>query len=274
MSYADLHIHTTASDGQHTPAQVVALARKAGVHVIAITDHDTLAGIAPAQQAASDTELTVVAGVECTVQHEDYGFHLLGYGMDTGDPDLHAHFEAYADARIERARAIVRKLRTTCHIEIGWADVEAHVPDAAVVARPHIAAALCSIGAVDTPNEAFERFIGNRAAAYVPLPHVSASQMVTWIQDAGGMTSIAHPGHWMPGAVLHQMVEAGLDAIECVHPSHDASLEAYYRNRVHRWGLSITGGSDFHGQRRAGASKIGEMGISRSAWERIAAVCT
>jgi predicted metal-dependent phosphoesterase TrpH len=98
--------------------------------------------------------------------------------------------------------------------------------------------------------------------------------MVDRIHEAGGITAIAHPGHWLPGRVLRGLIGAGLDALECVHPSHDASLEAYYRNRARANDLLVTGGSDFHGPLHATARGVGYTGLSRRAWERIAAVCT
>lgn len=273
MVYADMHAHTTASDGHLAPEALVEAACDAGLHVLAVTDHDTVSGVAAAQQAAAGTPLTVVVGVECTVHFDGYGFHLLGYGIDRDDPSLQSHFEGYKTARKKRAQAIVQKLQTTCGVDLTWDMVARQVPEE-VVARPHIALALREIGAVDTVQEAFEQYLGNDQPAYVSLPDVDAVAIMNQIQAAGGMASIAHPGHWLPGRVLRGMVDAGLDALECVHPSHDASLEAYYRNRAHAYDLMITGGSDFHGPLQAGARGIGHTGLSRKAWERIASACT
>lgn len=275
MVYADLHTHSTASDGHCAPRKLIREAEKAGLGVLALTDHDTVAGIAEAETAASDAALTFVTGVECTVHHREYSVHLLGYGFDPDDAALRAHFAAYAQARTERAQAIVEKLQTACQIDIAWPDVQRHVPTGnGVVARPHIAAALRDRNAVDTVGEAFTRYIGDGKPAYVPLPEVEAAWMIDRIHQAGGLTSVAHPGHWLPGRVLRGLIGAGLDAIECVHPSHNASLEAYYRNRARFNDLLVTGGSDFHGPLHATARSVGHNGLSRSDWERMAAACT
>lgn len=275
MVYADLHTHSTASDGHLTPRDLVREAESAGLGVLALTDHDTVAGVADAQEAAANASLTLIAGVECTVYHRDQGVHLLGYGFDPHDTALQAHFDAYADARTERAQAIVEKLRAVCGLTITWHDVQQRIPEGkGVVARPHIAGALQAVGAVEEIGEAFEAYIGDGKPAYVELPRVDAASMIARIHDAGGITAVAHPGHWMPGHVLRGLIDAGLDAIECVHPSHDASLEAYYRNRAQANDLMVTGGSDFHGPLHATARGVGHTGLSRRAWERIATACT
>ncbi|MES3630816.1 MAG: PHP domain-containing protein [Longimonas sp.] len=272
MIYADLHAHTTASDGRLAPDELVAAACDAGIEVLAVTDHDTVAGIEAAQKAAASTSLTVVAGVECTVHFKGHGLHLLGYGIDPNDAALRRHFDDYKTARRTRAQAIVQRLREKCGLSISWEDVTEQVPEE-IVARPHIAAALKQAGAVDTVNEAFERYLGDGGPGYVPLPTVDAVAVMHQIQAAGGVASIAHPGHWLPGTVLRGMIKAGLDALECVHPSHDASLEAYYRNRARSHELHVTGGSDFHGPLTEHRYP-GRIGLSRRAWERIASACT
>ena len=271
MVYADLHTHSTASDGHCTPRELVREAENTELGVLALTDHDTVAGIAEAQAAASDTALTLVTGVECTVHHHSHGLHLLGYGLDPNDEALARHFGNYATARIERAQAIVEKLHSECGLDITWGDVQRRVPEGdGVVARPHIAAALQHAGAVDSISDAFDTYLGDDRPAYVALPEVEAAWMIDRIHEAGGITALAHPGHWLPSRVLRGLVNAGLDAIECVHPSHDASLAAYYRNRARASDLLVTGGSDFHGPLHATARGIGHTGLSRRGWERIA----
>ncbi|MFO8233585.1 MAG: PHP domain-containing protein [Longimonas sp.] len=275
MVYADLHTHSTASDGHLAPRDLVREAKNAKLGVLALTDHDTVAGITEAQAAAAEVGLVFVPGVECTVHHKGHGIHLLGYGFDPTDAALTRHFDRYATARIERAQAIVEKLQSVCRLDITWADVQRHVPAGdGVVARPHIAAALQESGAVESVGTAFDAYLGDNKPAYVPLPEVEAAWMIDQIHEAGGITAVAHPGHWLPGRVLRGLIDAGLDALECVHPSHDASLEAYYRNRAHANSLHVTGGSDFHGPLHATARGVGHTGLSRRAWERMAAACT
>jgi predicted metal-dependent phosphoesterase TrpH len=275
MVYADLHTHSTASDGHLTPHDLVREAGNAELGVLALTDHDTLAGIAAAKTAAEAEGLVFVPGVECTVHHHGHGVHLLGYGFDPSDEALTEHFASYATARIERAQAIVEKLQSKCGVDITWEDVRRQLPEGdGVVARPHIATALQHAGVVESVGNAFDQYLGNNKPAYVSLPEVDAAWVIDRIHDAGGITSVAHPGHWLPSRVLRGLIGAGLDAVECVHPSHDASLEAYYRNRVDANDLLVTGGSDFHGPMHATARGVGHTGLSRRAWERIAAACT
>lgn len=275
MVYADLHTHSTASDGHLAPRELVREAENAELGVFALTDHDTVAGIAEAQTAASEAGLSFVPGVECTVHYNGHGVHLLGYGFDPFDEALIKHFTSYATARIERAQAIVEKLQSVCGLNITWKDVQRHVPEGnGVVARPHIAAALQHAGAVDSVSDAFNTYLGDDRPAYVALPEVEAAGMIDRIHEAGGITAIAHPGHWLPSRVLRGLIDEGLDAIECVHPAHDASLEAYYRNRARANNLLVTGGSDFHGPLHATARRVGHTGLSRRAWERIASTCT
>ena len=265
--YADLHTHTTCSDGVLAPEALVARVAIRDVQVLAVTDHDTVEGLAEARRAAEERGLHFVPGIEVSATVEGEEVHLLAYGVDPSDAALVAHLRDIQAAREERAWAMVERLRGQ-GLEIEDEALEQKIAGTHAVGRPHVAAVLKEAGHVDTMGAAFERYIGNEGPAYVPKPDFPAAQALHVIQGAGGIGVLAHPGHWTPRAQIRQLVNVGLDGIEIWHPAHDASLQGYYRRLARGYELMETGGSDFHGRAEKDDRALGAVGMDEDAWER------
>jgi len=246
MTFADLHIHTTASDGSLAPTDVVRAARNAGLSVIAITDHDTLSGIAPAL-AAPDDAVRIIPGVEltCRIRHNEV--HLLGYFFTDSwrEPALARILDFLRDVRARRIVQIVRRLN-----ELGLALSVADVQDCArgaSLGRPHVARALVARGLVRNVEEAFDRFLGPGKPGYVERYRMDASEGIYHIQSCSGVPVLAHPGLSAIGdADIHNLSAQGLRGIEVWHPEHTPAQTAHYQRVAAEAGLRLTGGSDAH----------------------------
>ncbi|MFN2383333.1 MAG: PHP domain-containing protein [Gemmatimonadota bacterium] len=240
----DLHSHTTVSDGALAPAELVALAAQRGVNVLAITDHDTMGGIAAAR-AAAGSEVTVLAGVELTCHVDGREAHILGYGIDPDDAAFQTALERFTRQRAERAATIVEKLNAV-GIEMTFDEVAA-ISGSGTIARPHVAQALVARGVVGSLNEAFTRFLGRGAPAYVDKPRFEPGQAFDLVKAAGGVPSLAHPGTFARDQFIPELVAAGLEALEVRHTEHSAAQCGHYERLAEQHGLLPTGGSDFHG---------------------------
>lgn len=265
--YADLHTHTRCSDGTLTPVDLVELAAERGLKVLAITDHDTVAGIEPAKTTAAKHGLHLVTGVELSTTVEQKEVHLLAYGINPEHPGLLRHLRAMKEARKRRVRRIVQRLR-----EEGL-DVEDDVLVREVesnhsVGRPHVAEALHRAGHVETIRQAFEEYLGRDRPGFVNKPEFPASDALDLVHEAGGVGVLAHPGHWTPSACIRHLVGAGLDGIEITHPAHDSTLREYYGRLAQGSNLLVTGGSDYHGRTQEETHSFGTLGMTQEEWER------
>jgi len=244
----DLHTHTTASDGTLTPVDLVGAARAAGVQVMAVTDHDTVAGIAPAREAAAGACPRVLAGVELSAVHEGRGLHLLGYGIDPDDTTLAARLESLATSREERVRTMLERLRWL-GVNLSWERVAALARG--TVGRPHVARALVEAGYARDIGDAFARYIGSGGPAYLPSARLTVAEAVSMVRDASGAVALAHPLVSLSRRelvdVLPALRAAGLTGLEVYHSEHDAAASRYLREVAEGSGLWWTGGSDFHG---------------------------
>jgi hypothetical protein len=265
--HADLHLHTTCSDGRLAPAALVATVAEAGVRVMAVTDHDTVRGLDAARAEAKRRRLTFVAGVELSVTVDATEVHMLAYGFDPAHDGLRRHLDAFRTARAERAAAMTRAL-TRLGAPVSMADVEA-AADGAIIGRPHVADAIVARGHAATMQEAFDRYIARGQPAYVAKPRVPARDALDLVHDAGGVGVLAHPGHATGGWLLQTLVNAGLDGLEVYHPSHDALLVDYYRRMAEAFGLVMTGGSDYHARGPESDARLGRIGLTEAAWERL-----
>jgi 3',5'-nucleoside bisphosphate phosphatase len=247
----DLHTHSTVSDGTDPPAELVHAAARAGLDVVALTDHDTLAGYADALTAARVYDLTVVPGVEISCVVAGITMHLLGYWPDPDNPALAAELALNRDDRVPRAREIVRRLADAGH-PITWDDVLVHVAEGATVGRPHIADTLVDLGVVADRDAAFATLLHNDSPFYVSHHAVDPTVAVRLVREAGGVSVFAHPGAGRRGRlvddeVIRGLALAGLDGLEVDHPDHDPAARAHYRGLAADLGLLVTGSSDYHG---------------------------
>lgn len=250
LFYADLHTHSRASDGQYSPAELVALAKARGLEVMALTDHDTLDGLDEALQAGGGRGLKIVRGVELGAK-EHRNLHILGYGFSAESPALHKLCAEMKQERDERKYRIAEFLRTK-GIEIDLAEVEEQA-GGKVIGRPHFAQVMVKRGYVSTNREAFDRYLDTEEYDQIKRATVDARTCVETIKADGGRVSMAHPYQLgMDNDELEKqvrtLVEYGLDAIECYYPKHTPEQTAFYLRLAEKYGLHVTGGSDFHGE--------------------------
>ena len=244
----DLHVHSNASDGTDAPAEVVRRAAAAGLDVVALTDHDTQAGVAEAR-AALPPGLSLLPGMELSCQLDGRSVHLLCYLFDPDDPALCAETAQVRDDRVYRARAMTQRLREL-GADVSWEQVTAIAGDS-VVGRPHLARALAASGAIADPADAFTaEWIGDGGRAFVDKYAPGLARAVGMVRAAGGVPVLAHPrspGYEIPDAVVAELAGAGLAGLEVFHPDHDAATRDQLTGLAGSLGLISTGGSDDHG---------------------------
>lgn len=243
----DLHVHTTCSDGTLDPAAVVARAVEAGLAAVAITDHDTMSGVAPAREAAG-SRIEVVPGIEISSSGDGGETHVLGYYLDPADPRLRARLARFADDRRRRVAAMADRL-AAAGAPVDAAGILALAGEG-VVGRPHVAEALLRAGHVSSLDDAFRRYLGPHGTAWVPRPPFPPEEAIALIHDAGGVSVLAHPGPQLDDRVVEALAARGLRGIEVWHPQHAAPTVRRYQLLAARLGLITTGGSDFHGPGR------------------------
>ncbi len=242
----DLHLHSTASDGRLDPAGVMAAAKERGLVAAALTDHDTLAGLPEALEAAAELELEFVPGIELSTYDDAGSTHLLGYFVDLEAEDFSSYLAWARGRRVERARAIVEKLNGL-GIGLAMEEVEAQVGENGLFARPHIARAMLEAGWVKSYREAFDRFIAAGQPAYVPTGHTTPAEGIDQIHGAGGAAVLAHPVGSHDDERIRGLRDAGLDGLEVLHPEHGAEEVRRLRRLADELGMLETGGSDWHG---------------------------
>jgi 3',5'-nucleoside bisphosphate phosphatase len=269
----DLHCHSTASDGTEPPAEVVRRARRAGLDVLALTDHDTLAGHAAARQALPPG-LDLVTGMELSCRLAGHSVHMLCYGLSRAEgSELEAECAAIVASRRGRARSMVDRLRDL-GVDITWPQVEA-LAAGGVVGRPHIARAMVAAGAIEAPEQAFTpEWIGTGGRAYVSRYALDPVRALGLIAGAGGAAVLAHPGAvsrgWkIPDETISRLAGAGLAGLEVWHPDHDAAERDRLRALAASLDLVPTGGSDDHGSLTG--HRIGAETCPPESYERLVA---
>ncbi len=259
-AWADLHSHSTASDGRLSPSQLLGLAAEKGLALLALTDHDSVAGLAEAGQAANSLGVKLLAGVEISIDFEPGTFHMVGLGFDPGHLGLLAGLDKLRQAREARNPKVLEKLQGL-GLDLSWADVQGNAKGG-LVGRPHFAQALIQKGFVKTFDEAFDRYLAKGRPAYVPKARLGAQAALDLIHGAEGLAVLAHPIQLgLQGPELRQLIgelhEQGLDAIEVWHPDHGPDDVKVYRDLAHDLSLGSSGGSDYH----AIPGKAGELGL-------------
>lgn len=268
----DLHTHSVCSDGHHSPSEVVAMAQAAGLAGVALTDHDTGAGIAEARAAGERLGVEVVPGIEFSAEVDGRSVHVLGYWVDHDEPVLAAELERLRDARADRARRMVERFNAL-GIPITYERV-VEIADGAPVARPHLAQAVVETGACSDEREVFDRYLADGGPADAPKHAVDPVRAVELLRGAGGVVVLAHPALFgardgareVPTPVVERMVVAGLAGVEARHPAHDAAAVARWTAIAARFGLVVTAGSDHHGGERdvpVGAAVTGRAEVER-----------
>jgi 3',5'-nucleoside bisphosphate phosphatase len=248
---ADLHTHSSASDGTRPPPDVVARAAAAGLDAVALTDHDTVAGVAAAA-AALPAGLALVSGMELSCRRDGHSVHLLGYLFDPEHAELAEQTRAIRASRIERGQAMVAKL-AELGTGVTWDQVTSIAGDA-VIGRPHIARAMVQAGVIGSVDEAFTpQWIGPGGRAHVRRYALDPADAIALVHAAGGVTVLAHPlalrrGWALSAELITELAAAGLDGVEVAHPDHDEAQRNQLSTLAGKLGLAKTGGSDDHGE--------------------------
>jgi|GEM_PF-118414 len=257
MNTIDLQIQSTASDGKHTPANIVAMASERSLAVIAMTDHDTVGGVEEALNAAKETSVRVIPGIEMSA--EEHGLHILGYGIDYKDTGLLDQLEGFKRGRIEGAKQMVENLKHAGFI-FDWHDVEQEATGS-VFARPHIARAILKrpenkqkLGSIANVHDFIEMFLSNESSNYVHRSHISVKDSIALIRDVGGVAVWSHPAiHFRQDydgleQWLGQMIGWGIQGLEVFNPSQSEDDAEFLQGLCSTYKLLYTAGSDFHEQ--------------------------
>ena len=251
--YIDLHVHSSCSDGTLTPTQLVAYAAEKGLAAMALTDHDTISGIAEAMEAAKQFGLELIPGLEFSTNYKGRDVHVLGLDIDWQDPAFVSALTEFRDSRDIRNRKMIARMQEA-HIDITYEKMREEFPEA-VWTRANFARFLVNHGYVKKMSEAFERYVGDHAPCYVPREKVSPQQAVDLIHQAGGLAVLAHPMlYHLSNDEIDQLVAVlklqGLDGIEAIYSTYRWLDESCVRQLARKHKLCITGGSDFHGSNK------------------------
>lgn len=243
---ADLHTHSTYSDGKYTPRQLVRTAAAHNIAFLALTDHDSWNGVEEALAAAKQygNKIKVIPGVEMGTQLRENSIHILGYYIDRNYEPLHLKMNEMRHAREKRLSKMLDKLH-----ELGYAiAVEACDPQNRAVGRPHVAKALVAAGYFSGVQEVFDKLLKRGGPAYVPQPKLLPEEAIDLIHAAGGIAVLAHPSELNDQALVENLLrQYAFDGLEVYHPSADAAAQKYWRQLADKYKLLVGGGSDFHG---------------------------
>jgi len=265
---ADLHVHTHFSDGKHSPADVVRMAAEAGIKILAITDHETVDGLAEAEKAGNEKGVEIVPGIEFAGRMGNgVEAHILGLWIDPAHPDIRKTIDMLQEERVERAEKMVARLQ---NIDVGvtMEDVRKNVGRGGI-GRPHLAQALVDVAAVSSFKEAFKTLIGKDCPGYVPRKNLTGQDAIDIIRKAGGVSVLAHGLIGGPQREhVKKLCDMGIDAIEIYHPKLKKEQTEWLVEYANKNGLGVSGGSDWHGEGWS-ETAIGKYTIGMSEVERL-----
>ncbi len=266
MQAIDLHVHSNRSDGTFSPRQLVDYAMEKGLKAFALTDHDCIDGLEEAIQYADTLKKKaeegqslqvpeVIPGIEFSTEYQEQDVHILGLYIHYQEASFQKQLKAFVDSRISRNQKMCRLLTDT-GLSVTYEDLLAEFPDA-VITRAHYAKYMLNHGYINSMAEAFERYIGDRCPCYVPREKITPVQAVELVLKAGGVPVLAHPllYHMSDSrldALISQLTEAGLLGLEAIYSTYTAAEERQMRRLAAKYGLLISGGSDFHGENKPG----------------------
>jgi 3',5'-nucleoside bisphosphate phosphatase len=269
---ADLHLHTNVSDGLKTPVNLVNFLHEKGLRAGAITDHDSFDGYLMAREHAESIGFDLLEGLEISCSYKGKECHLLGFGFRTDEPELIALLKRQRRRRVDRAAEMIDKL-IKLGFEIDLDEVKAEAGKSSI-SRNHVANVLVNKGYLGTRQQAFDRYLYTRGPAYVPNGFIEPEQAIDLIQSCGGVVVLAHPAGLYTYEDLNYFVEVGIDGIEFIHPSHDTKAQKKFKDYAEKYGLLLTGGSDYHGQRPYEDELVGSVCVNRSRIEAIRERCS
>ncbi|MBA2290314.1 MAG: PHP domain-containing protein [Chloroflexia bacterium] len=266
----DLHAHTSASDGTLRPHELVALAAERGIQVLAVTDHDTVDGLAAARGAAADLGVVLVPAVELSTTERGVELHVLGYGVDPDDPSLLGELRELARSRVGRITAMIARLHAA-----GFAvdrDSILAQSEEGSIGRPHLARALIEIGAATSVDDAFQRFLKPGRPGWVPRDPFTPEQAVALLVDHNALPVLAHP--WSTGdipAILRRLIPLGLRGMEVFYGEYDAGRRSALRDIADHHALIATGGSDYHGPHFREGRELGAAPVPIDVFDELVA---
>jgi 3',5'-nucleoside bisphosphate phosphatase len=265
----DLHLHTTASDGRSSPGELVDLAVRAGLTVMAVTDHDTTAAVADVRAIAADRGIESIAGIEITAVFNGRDVHMLAYFFEPRHAGLMAFLAGQRQARLARVEAILERL-TELKMPLNFKpqlDL-ARKQTGLSLARPHVARAMVSAGFARDVRSALDQWLGEGRPAFVERVGPSPAAVIGAVHAAGGLVSLAHPGRTRIDEHIPALVADGLDALEVFHSDHDEAAVARYRAVAAAHRLLTTGGSDFHAD-PASSLSVGASVLPLDQWQAL-----
>ncbi len=266
----DLHSHSSSSDGQHPAAELAQRVARAGVSVWSLSDHDTVAGLGTAAEAAGRLSLRFIPGIELSAFLERREIHLLGHFLDFDHPALKRFEDDLALSRRNRMHRIVERLAAV-GVRIRAEDIEKY-SEGKTIGRPHVARAIVESGAVSTVKEAFDRYLGEGQPAYVQRFRLELDDAVKLVRGAGGTVTIAHPGvNHLERGDLARLAAAGVAGVETHHPDHNPSVREKYLRLADELGLVPTAGSDFHGEALYPDRRLGQCSMDPEQLARLEA---
>ena len=243
----DLHIHTSYSDGAFSPEKIVDTAIDAGLEAIAITDHDNVLSHQIALDYAKDKSLKILPGVEINTIYKGYEVHILGYFMDLEDSDFQKLIKTQQQARVKQTKEIITLLSKRAGIKITLDSIFSQVAPGGSIGRPHIAKAITNAGGTSSSIEAYNKYINDNSNVYVQRKTVTPFEAVEVIYEAGGIPVFAHPYDVdIADQLTKEMMNFGLRGLEAYHRKHSPAIIEYFSTLAEKYGLIITGGSDFH----------------------------
>jgi 3',5'-nucleoside bisphosphate phosphatase len=268
----DLHLHTTASDGRSTPDALVREVQAAGVTIMALTDHDTVAGIGATAAAATAAGVEFIAGIEITAVADGRDLHMLGYFIDVTAPDLGPFLTRQRAERRRRVQAIASRLdQLGAPIDEAALLARADAQVGKSMGRPLLAAALIEAGHASDVADAFNRYLAEGRPAFIERGGAPPAAIIGLIARAGGLSSFAHPGKMGRDDIIPGLIDAGLSAIEVYHPDHTPDDVQRYQAMARGAGLFVTGGSDYHGPGSGRTAGLGTVGLPADAFRELVA---
>ena len=267
MKYADLHLHTYFSDGTYSPQELVSQSLKAGLACIAVADHDTVEAIGPALELGRNQGLEVLPGIELSAEYEGTEVHILGYLIDYQQKELTEKLEVLRQNRIARVHKIVAKLKEM-GVDLDAEKIFGMAQNGGTVGRLHIARIMLQEGFINSLIEAFQKYIGDKSPAYVAGFKLNSQEAIALIRGCGGVSVLAHPYTLRNDELIPELVRFGLMGLEAYYPEHSQAIVNFYLALAQKYNLLVTGGSDCHGQAKAGV-KIGAIKIPYALVEKI-----
>jgi len=258
---ADLHMHTNFSDGRLSPQQLIDLAKKYGISIISITDHDNVNALSEAVKYGKSKNVQVIPGVEISSDFKGMEIHILGYFVDFENKKFLDFLTESRQKRLIRNEKIVERLNELGS-KIKFKSILGKVGSDTSIGRPHIAEELSEEGFVNSYYEAFIKYIGDGKPAYVKKPNPPAKEVTRLISEVGGLSFIAHPGKMLRDELLAELISEGIDGIETIHPSHSKEDVKYFEKVAAEHFLLTSGGSDFHGGVKNDGKNFGNYCIS------------